>query len=235
MFSEKDFQNLQSIEQVKALRGKDFEYFSKYFLESIGFEKVQVLPQKFGKWDLNAYKNGELFAVECKGWAKNAFGNENLPQKPIEVLDSRMRQRGVKNGIFMGNLKSYPEILEFGKRFNIEVFGIDEIKNSVKFVSSFSGQNSILFFPGSQNSFSSFAFKDKTIGQKKADQFWAFYSDKKRNALFRFSVGVFWIIFSSLFSKEDTKTGVFLAFLISLFLTFVCFCFLLFWLLSFFV
>lgn len=46
MFKQKDFDNLNSFEEIKALSPTDFELFSKFLLEYLKLKSVHVTPKQ---------------------------------------------------------------------------------------------------------------------------------------------------------------------------------------------
>jgi hypothetical protein len=127
MLQKQQFDRITNAEYLFSLSSLEFEYFTKFFLEELGFKKVRVTP-KYEKFDLAAEKDGEKYYVECKLWHRNGSGKKNIPKKPVELLAFRMQEDGIKKGLFFCPLYSYHQIETYAAKYGIEIFGIEKIQ-----------------------------------------------------------------------------------------------------------
>lgn len=126
MFTKQDIQKLTSYEDIKKLHPKDFEWFSKYLLEEIGYSSVFVTPYNADQGiDLYASYNGKDFLGQCKRWNKGYKGV--LPVKELRELGGCMLRDGYKNGVFITTLPFDATDKREAKKMNIELIGKQEI------------------------------------------------------------------------------------------------------------
>lgn len=130
MFKKADFESLSSMKEIQQMRWRDFEWFCKFFLESIGYEKVSVTPGKYdGGIDNIAYKNGDKFVTQVKHWNRNGSKKKNhVPVEIVRALYGSMKQKEAKNGIIIATVPSFEQANMEAKNLGIEIIDLDQLK-----------------------------------------------------------------------------------------------------------
>jgi HJR/Mrr/RecB family endonuclease len=126
MFTRQDIQKLSSYEDITKLHPKDFEWFSKFLLEDLGYNSVFVTEYRADHGiDLKAKYDGEGVLGQCKRWNKGYKGV--LPVKELRELGGCMLRDGFKNGVFITTLPFDVTDKREAKKMNIELIGKNEI------------------------------------------------------------------------------------------------------------
>ena len=138
MFTRESLFQVRDTTELMKMDWKDFEWFSKYFFEALGYERTHVTT-KHGEFagdggiDVEMYKDGEKIYVQCKRWIVG-FNGSFLPLHAIRELGGCMLRDGVKKGMVITTL----DLDESGKRearlMNIELYGISEIGREMKMI-----------------------------------------------------------------------------------------------------
>lgn len=130
MFRPEDFATLNSMKEVQQMGWKDFEWFCKFFLESLGYERVSVTPPKYdGGIDNIAYKDGQKIFVQAKHWDKNGSKKKNyLPVEVVRALAGSMKQRSVEKGIIIATVPAYNQAKREARNLNIEIIDFEKLK-----------------------------------------------------------------------------------------------------------
>jgi len=120
--------------EVRTLSPSEFEHFSKFLLEAMGYSDVVVSPklgryQSDGGIDLFAKKDNTVFAVQCKHSRKASV--KNVSPRPVRELSGAMGEK-IKEGIFIstGGYSSNTKIYAMTNR--IKLIGRDEIVAEMK-------------------------------------------------------------------------------------------------------
>ena len=124
------FKRIRSMDEVKDLTCKTFEYFSKWLLSEFGYEKVWVSKKK-GKYqsdggvDIKAEQNGFCVVGQCKNLERGRGGY--MPIEHVRALGGSMKERNVNNGVFVSTLPFGKAAKECAKKLNIRLIGPSEI------------------------------------------------------------------------------------------------------------
>jgi restriction endonuclease Mrr len=138
MFKQEDFQRLRGIDQIENMKWKDFEWFSKFFLEARGHKSVFV-TKKSGEYqgdrgiDTVSEFNGEKFYSQCKRWSPTFRGTfkGQLPVRVIRELGGCMLRDKVNRGVFFTTLTYDETARKEAQQMNIELFGKHEIAEAM--------------------------------------------------------------------------------------------------------
>lgn len=135
MFNKEALTKLCNIAEIEAITPRDFEWFSKFLMEHLGYEKVFVTEkhgerEADGGVDLTMFK-GEKIYVQCKH-LRFGFNGNILPVKIIRELGGCMLRDKVNRGIVITTL----EVDELGKReadkMNIGLIGQSQLIEYMK-------------------------------------------------------------------------------------------------------
>lgn len=138
MFTREQFTSLRKIDQIDSLSWKDFEYFSKFLLESRGHQSVFV-TKKHGKLggdrgvDLVSNLNGQDVLSQCKKWSESFRGTFKgfIPVRVVRELGGCMLRESVHRGAIITTLEfEYLDKME-AEKMNIELIGRQEIVQSM--------------------------------------------------------------------------------------------------------
>lgn len=134
MFKKKDFIALNSLQEVQQMSWRDFEWFCKFLLESIGYDSVSVTSSKYdGGVDNIAFKNGEKVFVQDKHWSK--YGSRKKRYVPVEIvraLAGSMQQKSVKKGIVIATVPVFEQAKREARKLNIEIIDLEKLKLLLK-------------------------------------------------------------------------------------------------------
>ena len=126
-----------TIEEVKILTPDAFEYFSKYLLELLGYEKVKV-SEKHGAFnadggiDLFAIHNDKNVVGQCKHWNEGTGRYGYMPIEQIRALGGAMLKENAKEGVFISTLPFSKASKEFAASVNIRLIGPIEINEIIR-------------------------------------------------------------------------------------------------------
>jgi hypothetical protein len=138
MFTREDFLQLQSAEQLVTMDWSDFEWFSKFFFEFLGYERTYVTG-KHGEFDgdggidVEMYSNNEKIYVQCKRW-NVGFNGTILPLHVVRELGGCLLRDNVKKGIVITTLDLDESCKREAQLMNIELYGLAEIIEKMKLV-----------------------------------------------------------------------------------------------------
>ena len=134
MFKQEDFAALSSMKEVQQMGWKDFEWFCKFFLESLGYQSVSVTPPKYdGGVDNIAYKDGEKIFVQAKHWDKNGSKKKNhVPVEIVRALAGSMKQKSVEKGIIIATVPAYDQAKREARNLNIEIIDLEKLKTLLR-------------------------------------------------------------------------------------------------------
>jgi HJR/Mrr/RecB family endonuclease len=134
MFKSEDFTALNSMKEVQQMSWKDFEWFCKFFLEALGYERVSVTPPKYdGGVDNIAFKDGEKYCVQDKHWDKNGSKKKNhIPVETVRALEGSMKQKNATRGIIIATVPAHTTAKKEAKALNIEIIDLDKLKQLLK-------------------------------------------------------------------------------------------------------
>ncbi len=134
MFKAEDFPQLRTMAEINALHWEEFEWFCKYFLEHLGYERIQVTPKgeygSDGGIDINCYKDKEKYLGQCKHWATGSHGF--LPVRVVMEHAGRMEFHRIKRGIILTTLECSSMDYEAANRLHIQLIGKREIYQAMK-------------------------------------------------------------------------------------------------------
>ena len=134
MFQPEQLRQLHNLKEVHDLSWEDFEWFSKFFLEHLGYTRVcRTKKNKYGGdggIDINCYKDNEKILGQCKQWDHGSHGF--LQTKVIFEHAGYMKFYGVTHGIVMTSLEFSSMDLEYAKKLNIRLIGKREIIQEMK-------------------------------------------------------------------------------------------------------
>lgn len=135
MLTKHHFDGLQSMDEVLDISPMDFEYFSKFFLESLGYQNVFV-THKYGMRgadggvDLECKLNEQKYYVQCKRWR---FGFEgNMKVAPVRELGGCMWRDRVEQGIFISTLDYDSGTRSEADKMRINLIGRQEIADQMR-------------------------------------------------------------------------------------------------------
>ena len=139
MFRSEQLEKLNSMSEIASLYWKDFEWFTKFFLEKRGHTNVLV-TKKHGKLggdggvDVTSVFQGEKFHTQCKRWNPSFKGTFKglLPVHVVRELGGCMLRDDVHRGIVMTTLRYESLDLSEATKMKIELIGRDEILNAMK-------------------------------------------------------------------------------------------------------
>ena len=125
------FSRLASMEDVRSLTPRVFEYFTKFLMERAGYANVRVTPKRGryhadGGVDLEATQEGRTVCVQCKRWLKSQRGGF-MPIEQVRALVAPMKIRGVTEGLFVSTLPFGKTATEEASKLNITLWGPEEI------------------------------------------------------------------------------------------------------------
>lgn len=131
MFKREDLSRIQNTARLEAMEWKDFEWFSKYFFEYLGYERTHVTG-KHGEFngdggvDIEMYKDNEKIYVQCKRWSWG-FKGPTLPVHIVRELGGCLLRDGVKKGIVITTLDIDETDRREAQKMNIELIGLSQI------------------------------------------------------------------------------------------------------------
>ncbi len=136
MFKLEDFKALNSMKEVQQMSWRDFEWFCKFFLESLGYKRVSVTSAQYdGGVDNIAFKNDQKIFIQAKHWDKNGSRKKNhVPVEIVRALSGSMQQKSVKKGIIIATVPAYPQAKREAKNLNIEIIDLEKLKILLKHV-----------------------------------------------------------------------------------------------------
>lgn len=107
MFKKPDFDRLKSMAQIQTISPFDFEYFGKFFLESMGYTGAFVSEKRGalggdGGIDITCVKGGKKTLVQCKKWRFGFRGS--IPIAVIRELGGCMLRDKAPRGIVFSTL-----------------------------------------------------------------------------------------------------------------------------------
>ncbi len=135
MFTKEGFEKLKSMADVLDLSPMDFEYFCKFFLESIGYQHVFV-TEKFGEHhadggvDIRCELNNQKVDVQCKKWGPRF--NNYMKIAPVRELGGCMLRDKVPLGVFIGLLGYDANTKRDAVKMSIRLIDGDEIANHMR-------------------------------------------------------------------------------------------------------
>ena len=138
MFTRENLIQLQSTRELETLDWSDFEWFSKYFFEHLGYERAHVTG-KHGEFDgdggidVEMYKDNEKIYVQCKRW-NVGFNGRILPLHVIRELGGCLLRDGVKKGVVITTLDLDDSGKKEAKLMNIDLYGLAEITQNMKLI-----------------------------------------------------------------------------------------------------
>lgn len=127
MFSKEKLTELKEVADIMDITPRDFEWFSKFLFEHLGYESVFV-TKKHGELegdggiDLTMVKNYEKIYVQCKKW-RFGFKDSFLPVHVIRELGGCMLRDKVHKGIVITTLEIDPLDEREAQLMNIELIG----------------------------------------------------------------------------------------------------------------
>ena len=133
MFTKEDFAKLRSLAAIERISPRDFEWFTKFFLESMGCSNVLVTKKHGphhadGGIDVTCKRNGQECIVQCKKW-RFGFGGLHgpMPVRVVRELGGCMLRDGVRHGILVSTL-TYDHLTQSeAQKMNIELIGLPDI------------------------------------------------------------------------------------------------------------
>jgi len=134
MLEKIDFEILHSVDQIEGLRWRDFEWFSKWFLEALGHPHIEV-TKKYGELggdrgiDLKWEENGEKILGQCKRWSPSFRGTfrGTLPVRVVRELGGCMLRDGARRGVFLTTLTYDETARREAEQMHIQLYGKKEI------------------------------------------------------------------------------------------------------------
>lgn len=138
MFTRENLSELQNIGQLLTMDWSDFEWFSKYFFEHLGYERTHV-REKHGELagdggvDVEMFSNNEKIYVQCKRW-NFGFNETILPIRIIRELGGCMLRDRVNRGIVMTTLGLDETCKREAQLMNIELYGLMQIAEKMKMI-----------------------------------------------------------------------------------------------------
>lgn len=125
-----DFRNMRSMGEIRELSPQAFEYFSKFLLQEMGYENVEVSPKEGSHHadngvDIYARHNGNFVVGQCKRWYRGISGY--MPITEIRALGGTMNQFKAQEGVFISPLRYGKRARIFATSININLIGSDEI------------------------------------------------------------------------------------------------------------
>jgi len=127
MFLKEDLIKLRNLADIEAITPRDFEWFSKFLFEHLGFASVFV-TKKHGELegdggiDLTMFQNKEKIYVQCKKW-RFGFKDSILPVHVIRELGGCMLRDKVHRGVVITTLEIDPLGEREAQQMNIELIG----------------------------------------------------------------------------------------------------------------
>jgi len=133
MLTKQDFLRIRGIEEVKELTPREFEYFSKFLLEYLGYKKVRVTPKKGyygsdGGIDVVCEYENQKVHVQSKKWNIASHKRDYVPVKEIRELGGCMYRDKVKKGVFISTLQFHQKAKKEAKQMNIELIDDSDIE-----------------------------------------------------------------------------------------------------------
>lgn len=138
MFQREDLFRLRDSKQLIGMNWRDFEWFTKYFFESLGYQRTHVTG-KHGEFhgdggiDVEMYKDGEKIYVQCKRWL-TGFNGSILPLHVIRELGGCLLRDKVTKGVVITTLELDESCKKEARLMNIELYGLTEIIEKMKII-----------------------------------------------------------------------------------------------------
>ncbi len=139
MFKNGRLESLTSMSEIMGMSWKDFEWFTKFFLEKRGHHSVFVTKKHGalggdGGVDVESFRDGKMNYTQCKRWNPSFRGTFKglLPVRVIRELGGCMLRDNVQQGIIMTTLCYESLDLLEAKKMNIELIGRNEIIKAMK-------------------------------------------------------------------------------------------------------
>lgn len=135
MITKTNFYHIPSFEYITKLSPSEFEYFTKYLLEHLGYINVAV-TKKYGNnradagIDCIAYQNEQKYLVQAKKWNKGY--KDALPLHVIREHGGCMLRDKTYKGIITTTLTIDQVGRNEASLMNIELIGKDEIISTMK-------------------------------------------------------------------------------------------------------
>ncbi|MDO8468162.1 MAG: restriction endonuclease [Candidatus Peribacter sp.] len=119
---------------MQDLSPKAFEYFSKYLLETMGYEHVQVSPKHGafnadGGIDLYAQRNGNLVVGQCKHHSERSGRGGYMKFEYVQALGGAMLKAGAQEGVFVSTLPFSRTSKDYAASVNMRLIGPEEIND----------------------------------------------------------------------------------------------------------
>ena len=119
---------------IRYLHWKDFEWFCKYLLEHLGYERISVTSKDShvsdGGIDITCYKDQEKVLGQCKQWKNGSHGF--LPSRVVMEHAGYMKLHNAKSGILLTTLDMSSMDYEAAKKLDIKLIGKREIVETMK-------------------------------------------------------------------------------------------------------
>ncbi len=162
MFTKENFKCISGIKDIRNLPWHDFEWFCKFFLEYLGFERIRVTKPKYdGGVDLIVWKNNQKYLVQAKNWREDWF-----PVSVVRELGGVMkrwemtRKESVK-GIIITTAPSFQTAEKEAKDLGIIILNKEKID---RYMSNIFQKENIVYFK-KKSIRSSGVFQKKTISK----------------------------------------------------------------------
>lgn len=153
MFTVEQFNTLTSIDQIATLHPKDFEWFTKFFLEKKGHSSVWVrgshnTSHGDGGVDVESIVNSQKVYTQCKRWHPNFRRTFKgyLPVAVIRELGGCMWRDKVGQGIIVTTLNFESRDKAEATKMNIELIGRNEIVEFMQVINPGFGKRTRLTF-----------------------------------------------------------------------------------------
>jgi len=130
------FSRLSSLDDVRSLTPRVFEYFTKFLMERSGYADVRV-TRKRGRYhadggiDLTATRSGRPVCVQCKRWLTSKRGGY-MPIDQVRALGGVMKRCGAREGLFVSTLPFGKTATAEARELNITLWGPDEISRRME-------------------------------------------------------------------------------------------------------
>lgn len=117
---------MESVEDIRSMHPRSFEWFCKWLLPYLGYEKLFV-TRKHGKYeadggvDIEGLYAGERVLIQCK---RNSKARGVL--QAVRALRGCMNDE-VKRGAFVATQRFTKTTYDEARKYHIELIGIDEI------------------------------------------------------------------------------------------------------------
>jgi len=134
-FTEADLSRLRSIREIRSMHPRRFEWFCKFFLPYLGYQRIFVTRkhgdrEADGGVDLLATFAGVKVLIQCKRW--NEGPKHFIPVDVIRALGGCMLRERISRGAVVATLRFSSLDYQEAKKMNIELIGTREIVRTMR-------------------------------------------------------------------------------------------------------